>query len=249
MFWLVSVLWLLLVANASAFYDPGLQRWINRDPIEEEGGINLYAFVDNDPLQQLDPWGLCGAEDAASAAEKAADIVKEALKNANEAAKKSSELAREAWGKDNGASARKLEKDALEYMDKARKLMEEYQIKKARAGELREAADAAKKARQFWPRAGRFLRGLGGFLITLPARIPMMFVPVWEDPGYCRDNMASVDSKANSGESSPETAQLDTTEGRINKHNEREQNFNGATKRIGDVVGTETDSYVLVSTK
>ena len=26
MFWLVGLAWLLLVANASAFYDPGLQR-------------------------------------------------------------------------------------------------------------------------------------------------------------------------------------------------------------------------------
>jgi RHS repeat-associated protein len=40
------------------FYDPKLQRWINRDPIGEEGGINLYGFVHNDPLQEVDPFGL-----------------------------------------------------------------------------------------------------------------------------------------------------------------------------------------------
>ena len=39
MFWLVSVFWLLLVANASAFYDPGLQRWINRDPLGDIGSF------------------------------------------------------------------------------------------------------------------------------------------------------------------------------------------------------------------
>ena len=43
---------------ANAFYDPGLQRWINRDPIQEEGGINLYGFVCNDPLNSIDTLGL-----------------------------------------------------------------------------------------------------------------------------------------------------------------------------------------------
>src|SRR5439155_24535074 len=40
------------------FYDPNLQRWINRDPIGEEGGINLYAFVANSPLCAVDAFGL-----------------------------------------------------------------------------------------------------------------------------------------------------------------------------------------------
>jgi RHS repeat-associated protein len=42
------------------FYDPNLQRWINRDPIEEEGGINQYAFVVNSPTFKIDYFGLCG---------------------------------------------------------------------------------------------------------------------------------------------------------------------------------------------
>lgn len=47
---------------ASAFYDPGLQRWVNRDPMEEYGGINLYSFVFNDPMDWNDPYGeSCGA--------------------------------------------------------------------------------------------------------------------------------------------------------------------------------------------
>jgi RHS repeat-associated protein len=40
------------------FYDPNLQRWINRDPIEERGGINLYGFVVNYPIGGIDPFGL-----------------------------------------------------------------------------------------------------------------------------------------------------------------------------------------------
>jgi RHS repeat-associated protein len=40
------------------FYSAALGRWINRDPLGEEGGINLYAFVENDPVNWVDPWGL-----------------------------------------------------------------------------------------------------------------------------------------------------------------------------------------------
>jgi RHS repeat-associated protein len=40
------------------FYEPNLQRWLNRDPIEERGGINLYAFVANDAVRRVDPAGL-----------------------------------------------------------------------------------------------------------------------------------------------------------------------------------------------
>ncbi len=39
-------------------YDPTLQRFLNRDPIGEMGGINLYGFVGNSPLNGIDPLGL-----------------------------------------------------------------------------------------------------------------------------------------------------------------------------------------------
>jgi hypothetical protein len=44
--------------TASAYYDPGIQRWINRDPIHESGGINLYCFLGNSPTRGVDIWGL-----------------------------------------------------------------------------------------------------------------------------------------------------------------------------------------------
>jgi uncharacterized protein RhaS with RHS repeats len=31
---------------------------MNRDPLGEEGGINLYGFVENDPVNNVDPEGL-----------------------------------------------------------------------------------------------------------------------------------------------------------------------------------------------
>jgi RHS repeat-associated protein len=40
------------------FYDPGLQRWLNRDPIGGPGGFNLYTIVRNDPVLFFDYLGL-----------------------------------------------------------------------------------------------------------------------------------------------------------------------------------------------
>jgi RHS repeat-associated protein len=43
------------------YYDPDRQRWINQDPIGVEGGVNLYAFVENAPTHNRDYWGLDGS--------------------------------------------------------------------------------------------------------------------------------------------------------------------------------------------
>jgi RHS repeat-associated protein len=40
------------------YYHPQTGRWINRDPIEEEGGLNLYGFVGNDGVDKWDNLGL-----------------------------------------------------------------------------------------------------------------------------------------------------------------------------------------------
>jgi len=40
------------------YYEPNLQRWLNRDPIGEWGGVNLYNYVGNDPVDYVDPFGL-----------------------------------------------------------------------------------------------------------------------------------------------------------------------------------------------
>ena len=41
-------------------YNADLGRWLSRDPIEEEGGLNLYAYVENNSPNFTDLWGLCG---------------------------------------------------------------------------------------------------------------------------------------------------------------------------------------------
>jgi RHS repeat-associated protein len=40
------------------YYDAQLQRWLNRDPIAESGGINTLRFVRNNPIRSIDPYGL-----------------------------------------------------------------------------------------------------------------------------------------------------------------------------------------------
>jgi RHS repeat-associated protein len=40
------------------FYSPDLHRWLNRDPIEEDGGLNLYGFCGNGGVNRLDMLGL-----------------------------------------------------------------------------------------------------------------------------------------------------------------------------------------------
>ncbi len=39
------------------WYSPWLGRWISRDPIEEDGGENLYAFCNNSPFVFIDAYG------------------------------------------------------------------------------------------------------------------------------------------------------------------------------------------------
>ncbi len=39
-------------------YDASVGRWLSRDPIGEREGLNLYAYVRNDPLNRRDPLGL-----------------------------------------------------------------------------------------------------------------------------------------------------------------------------------------------
>lgn len=44
--------------NQQRYYDPETGRYITADPIGLAGGINLYAYVQNDPVNAVDPTGL-----------------------------------------------------------------------------------------------------------------------------------------------------------------------------------------------
>lgn len=39
---------------------PLLGRWTSRDPADEAGGVHLYAYCANDPVNRVDAWGFCG---------------------------------------------------------------------------------------------------------------------------------------------------------------------------------------------
>jgi RHS repeat-associated protein len=40
------------------YYSASTGRWLSRDPAEEDGGENVYAFVSNDPISAMDLLGL-----------------------------------------------------------------------------------------------------------------------------------------------------------------------------------------------
>ena len=42
-------------------YNPSTGRWLTRDPIEEDGGLNLYGLVANNPVNEIDNLGFCKA--------------------------------------------------------------------------------------------------------------------------------------------------------------------------------------------
>ena len=54
-------LWLLSQCCGQCFYDPGSQRWLNRDPEGEAGGVNLYSILGSNPVNGVDAFGECPA--------------------------------------------------------------------------------------------------------------------------------------------------------------------------------------------
>ncbi len=46
-----------LVYYGYRYYNPDIGRWVNRDPIGERGGVNLFGFVGNNPIDHLDYLG------------------------------------------------------------------------------------------------------------------------------------------------------------------------------------------------
>ena len=47
-----------LVLCTYRYYSPDLARWLTRDPLGYEGGINVYAYCEDNPIGMIDPSGL-----------------------------------------------------------------------------------------------------------------------------------------------------------------------------------------------
>lgn len=47
--------------NYHRYYEPSIGRYLRPDPIGLDGGVNLYVYVENNPLGSIDPLGLCDA--------------------------------------------------------------------------------------------------------------------------------------------------------------------------------------------
>lgn len=55
---LLSITIAVCASNSFAYYQAQQGRWLNRDPIDEDGGKNLYAYTENNPIIYIDPLGL-----------------------------------------------------------------------------------------------------------------------------------------------------------------------------------------------
>ena len=49
-----------LVRFGARDYDPSVGRWTSKDPVAFEGGMNLYLYVGDDPVDGIDPAGQAG---------------------------------------------------------------------------------------------------------------------------------------------------------------------------------------------
>ncbi len=47
-----------LVYYGYRYYNPEIGRWVNRDPIEEQGGLNVYGFTQNRSIDRIDILGM-----------------------------------------------------------------------------------------------------------------------------------------------------------------------------------------------
>jgi RHS repeat-associated protein len=65
-------------------YNPSLGRWISRDPIGENGGLNLYGYVGNDPIDSFDPFGLFSCDELRAMLAHQMDSLRGATDDAND---------------------------------------------------------------------------------------------------------------------------------------------------------------------
>jgi len=63
-----------LLYMRARYYDPQVGRFINKDPISYLGGLNLFTYVGNDPVDFIDPLGLLGWADMPTIPQPVSDV-------------------------------------------------------------------------------------------------------------------------------------------------------------------------------
>jgi RHS repeat-associated protein len=58
-------------------YSSDLGRWLSRDLLQESAGLNLYAYVANNPVNAYDPFGLCICDDLRARWKYAASVLEQ----------------------------------------------------------------------------------------------------------------------------------------------------------------------------
>ncbi len=70
--------------TANRLYSPAIRRFLSPDPLGPAGGLNLYAYANNDPLSYIDPLGLCPTDDLAEYRKQIRDYINQIPRPANQ---------------------------------------------------------------------------------------------------------------------------------------------------------------------
>ncbi len=134
------------VSTVLAFYDPGTQRWLNRDPIQEPGGINLYNCVGNNPVNKIDPLGLIeeGAAELAAEPTLLMDDAEIAGYRAAQAAKKAADAKKIADACERAKEIKKV-RDAEDAINKAKDIQKAQSQNPAKINRINKSDQNMKK--------------------------------------------------------------------------------------------------------
>lgn len=69
----------------------GRHEWLNRDPIQEFGGVNLFQFEENDPLNLIDAFGYCPPDTSNSDSNDTSESKEDRIDGAKDSAKDNGE--------------------------------------------------------------------------------------------------------------------------------------------------------------
>jgi RHS repeat-associated protein len=188
-----------LVYYGYRFLDPNLQRWLNRDPLGEKGGINLYTFTSNGHTYRVDPFGLdalgdaranlAAAEAAFNAAQQAVLTAAEDLQTAENSIQTVTARLQAAVQAGNRAAAEGFRAQLNDLVCNRDLLQKAWEVMRERMAQAAAALAAAEQALQnilrnppvfpgVWTRVISVLRVIGNGALRIIDRMgPVMLIP------------------------------------------------------------------------